>query len=165
MKKYILLTVLGLALSFSGLQAQDWLAFQAESCLCKTKFPARPDLKQQQEEGYMSNQAIATYNDVVFLLDFSTLPEPYDKESGKLFSQEAVKAFAASLDARIVKEKKWKKNGWEGLQTKMEIPSEGAIVYYNTLLVRSINYQIAVIGKEENAKKVGKKFVKAFKLL
>ncbi len=165
MKKSILLLLLGITLSFSGAYAQDWLDFRAESCLCKAKFPASPDLKKEQKEGYMSNQAIAEYEGDVFLLDYSTFPEPMGKEDAVLFANEAVNAFSESLGAIVTKEKKYKVNGWEGLSTRMELPGEEAVIFYNTVLVRSINYQIVMIGSSKDAKKRGKKFVKAFKLL
>ena len=164
MKKSILLLLLGITISFSGVHAQDWLDFRAESCLCKAQFPASPELKQEQKEGYKSNQAVAEYEGDVFLLDYSTFPEPMDKEDGIIFAREAVNAFSETLGAMVIKEKKYKMNGWEGLATQMEIPGEEAIIYYNTVLVRSINYQIVMIGSSEDAKKRGKKFIKSFKL-
>ena len=164
MKKYISLIVLTLALSFSGAKAQDWMAFQAANCLCKAKFPARPDLSQQQVEGFKSHQSIARFNEGAYLLDYSFLQEPLDKANAKIASRQAVKDFGESLNANLVKAKKWKVNGWEGFQTQMEVPGSGEFILYNVVIVNRIRYEVAVLAKEEHGRKVGKKFVKSFKL-
>lgn len=165
MKNHIFLLALAMVLSFSGIHAQSWMNFRAENCLCKTKFPAKPELKQEQNAGYKSHQALAEMDGTVFLLDYSILSEPLDKENAKMFTGEAVKGFSSSLGANVLSQKKWKLKGWEGMKTKMDIPSEGVTVYYNTIMVRSIHYQIGVIGNEESNKKVIKKFMKSFKVI
>ena len=165
MKKHILLLAFGLVLSCSGLQAQDWLAFQADNCLCKTKFPTRPELKQEQNGGYKSHQALAEFEGSVFLFDYGILDSPTRKEDSYMIASESVKGFSESLKATTIKQKKWKVKGWEGIKTKMEVPDKGLTVYYNTVIVRSIHYQIGTISEGDNHKKVIKKFLKSFKVI
>ncbi len=165
MKKYFFLLTLGLALSFSGLHAQDWLAFQADNCLCKLQFPAKPELEQEQKEGYKSHRAMVEYEGIVYLFDYGVHPEPIGQEDSKMIAGTSVDAFSTSLEARVLKQKKWKVNGWEGFRTTMEVPAEDFQISYNTIMIRSIHYQIATIGQGEPNKKMVKKFLKSFKLI
>lgn len=165
MNKYIFLMVLGLTLSFGAAHAQDWVNYRANNCLCKIKFPAKPEIEQEQKEGFKSNRAIAEYNGAVFLFEFNILPTPMQKDDAMIFAEAAVGGFSGTLGATITKQKTWKVDGWEGLRTEMEIPGEGATVYYYTVLVRSINYQIAAIGSDKESMKIAKKFIKSFKRL
>jgi len=167
MKKYILLMLLGVSLSFGAAHAQDWVNYRANNCLCKIKFPAKPEIETEQKEGFKSNRAIADYNGAVFLFEFNILPTPMQKEDAMIFAEAAVGGFSGTLGATIVKQKKWKVDGWEGLRTEMEIRGDGetATVYYYTVLVRSINYQIAAIGSDKESMKIAKKFIKSFKRL
>ncbi len=165
MKKNLFILALGLFLNFYGLQGQQWLDFQAANCLCKVQFPAHPELEEEQMEDYKSHRAIAHYEDGVYFLDYGIHTKSIGKKDSEMIAEKAIEGASNSLGATILKRKKWKINGWDGLRMTMEVPSEGWMIYYNTVMVRNIHYQIFYIGSGDTNKRVVDRFLNSFKLI
>lgn len=126
-------------------------------------FPAEFSVSQNEDTDVKTVKIQSQSDEMVFFVSYTIHANVLTDHEG--LAKESLDSFNEALGGEISEESVWKVNGQNGLQARLNIPTNELTGIYKVVLIDQMQYQVTAVGPKSNwDEKKAQKFLKSFKV-
>lgn len=140
----------------------EWYTYTTEDGVATIKFPSKPAVEVTEGEDATTAKISVQEGDLTYFFGYTTHNQTL--EEYEELAKVSLDAFNAQVKGEIVSQEAYKYKKHKGIDAKIKLETQGAIIQYRVILIDQSQYQIIVIGPDRDFEKEMSKFYKSFKV-